>query len=147
MLPPHRLESVRSASADHSPAPTHGHGTVLLIEDEDYIAQMLLVIFSRAGMPVLWASDGAEGLRLFAENRELISVAFVDCRLPDLDGGEICRRLRAAAPGLPVLLTSGREQQAAQQWLKESGPTAFVAKPYLPTELVGQVRTLMLTAA
>jgi DNA-binding response OmpR family regulator len=147
MLPPHRPESLSSSLSACAGKAQSAPKTVLLIEDEESIAQMLLLIFSRSGMSVLWARDGAEGLSLFQENQERISVAFVDCRLPDIDGAEICRRLRAAAPGLPVLLTSGREQQAAQQWLKASGPTAFVTKPYLPTELVGRVRTLLQTAA
>ncbi len=108
---------------------------------------MLLIIFSRAGLAVLWASNGAEGLRLFEQNRRNIALAFVDCHLPDLEGSEICRRLRATAPGLPVMLTSGREQQAAPRWLAATGPTAFVARPYLPTDLVGHMRTLLRPAA
>ncbi len=122
-------------------------GTLLLVEDQDFIAGYLTEVFTRAGLPVLRAMDGAGALRIIAEHRSEVRLAMIDHGLPDMNGDELGPRLRELIPGLPVMLTSGREIEGSREKLAASGPTWFVAKPYRTAHLVDQVRALMMTAA
>ena len=56
---------------------------------------------------------------------------------------ELCQQLRALAPGLPLLLTSGRDQRALQAVFAAGGPCSFLAKPYMPAEVMGRVKMML----
>jgi DNA-binding response OmpR family regulator len=71
----------------------------------------------------------------------------IDIGLPDIAGDDLGLALRELVPGLPVILTSGREAENCREKLLASGPTWFAAKPYNPAQLVEQVRALLMTAA
>ena len=116
---------------------------VLLVEDEDPLALLLTTLLSRMKVRVLRAADGAEALKLISEHRAAISLAFVDCQLPDTGGAELCRELRGAAPGLPLLLTSGRDQRALEVQLAAGGPCQFLPKPYMPADVMRRVSALL----
>ncbi len=117
--------------------------TVLLVEDEESLGELLSHLLARLQLQVLRAADGATGLSLFAQHQAAIALAFVDCRLPDMDGGEVCRQLRQGQPNLPLLLTSGRDQRALVATLAATGPTAFLAKPYMPADVTRHVTALL----
>jgi DNA-binding response OmpR family regulator len=118
---------------------------VLVIENEEYIAHLLKIVFTRAGFGFRWARTGAEAARLLATNSVRVSLALVDDGLADVSGGELGRELRVNHPGLPLLLTSGNRLEPDEE-LGASGPTLFVAKPFVPSRLVEQVRSLLDTA-
>ena len=111
------------------------------------VATLLKQVLERIHWRVLQASDGAECARLVAQHGEAIALALVDCGLPDVEGAGLCERLRAALPGLPVLLTSGGEQSEVANVLAANGPTAFLPKPFLPGDVMRQVQALMARAA
>lgn len=131
--------SLHAPVAASAPACAEHEGAVLLIEDEPSIARMLLQVFAQAGLTAIWARDVAEGLGLFEKNPQAIAVAFVDCRQSEVTGGEFCRRVRAVAPGFPVLFAGNRDPAAAAN----DDPTIFIPRPYLPTELAWQMRALL----
>lgn len=116
---------------------------VLLVEDEDSLAELLKHLLARIKVRVLHAADGAQALQLLQLHRASISMAFVDCHLPDMMGAELCRELRASMPGLPLLLTSGRDQRAVQTVYAAGGPCAFLPKPYMPADVTRHVTALM----
>ena len=121
--------------------------TLLLVEDDDMVAQLLMQVFRRIRWRVLRASDGAESRYLLEQNHPTIALALVDYGLPDGDGAALCQRLRAIRPGLPVLLTSGRSQSSIIQGLAADGPAAFLAKPFLPSDVLREVQDLVARAA
>lgn len=123
--------------------PVKHEGLVLLVEDEDPLAELLATLLRRMQVRLIRAADGAQAVRLFNEHRAEITLAFVDCHLPDTCGAELCQILRATAPGLPLLLTSGRDQQALQTQLAAGGPCQFLPKPYMPGEVVRRVTALL----
>jgi len=118
-------------------------GAVLVVEDEDSLADLLHHLLLRVKIRVLRAADGAQARQLFAKHRAAIALALVDCHLPDMGGAELCQELRAVAPGLPLLITSGRDQRALAATLAPGGPTAFLPKPYMPGEVVRRVTALL----
>src|SRR5437867_4131900 len=79
---------------------------ILLVEDDEMIATLVKQVIERIQWRVLLAGDGAECDRLMAQHGASIALALVDCGLPDIEGAELCERLRSSQPGLPVLLTS-----------------------------------------
>lgn len=123
---------------------TSAEGAVLLVEDDESLSDLLKHLLGRMKVRVLHAPTGEVALKLFAEHRATISLAFVDCHLPDSEGGDLCRRLRIISPTLPLLLTSGRDQRALEAVFGTAGPCSFLAKPYMPADVMGRVK-LMLT--
>ena len=124
------------ADEQHSPAagvalekPLAGR-TILLVEDESFIADLLVSWLGRLGGQILCASTAAEGIRLLTERADEISAVIADFRLPDMSGDEMCVKLREIQPQLPVLLSSGRYHSGAEEMLARSGPTCFIQKPY-----------------
>lgn len=120
---------------------------VLLVEDEDSLAELLTCLFKRIKVRVMRAADGAQARQLFAERQADITLAFVDCHLPDAEGADLCTEMRALVPQLPLLLTSGRDQRALALTFAAGGPCDFLAKPYMPAEVMSRVTSLLGRAA
>lgn len=121
-------------------------GAVLLVEDEATLAELLTHLLTRVQVEVIHAASGTVAMQIFKERRESIALAFVDCHLPDMDGRTVCQQLRSVAPGLPLLLTSGRDQRTLEAVFAASGPTGYLPKPYMPGEVLRRV-TMLLNAS
>ena len=117
--------------------------TVLLVEDETFIADLLVSWFGRLGAKTLWASNGQEGVRLLGSNTRDVCVVVADFKLPDMDGTEMCIELRKLKPRIPVLLSSGRYQREAEEFLLRSGPTCFLQKPYPLEDVLVKLKKLL----
>ncbi len=118
-------------------------GMVLFVEDEPTLAVLMGHLLARLTQSVLHAADGTAALHLFAEYRDEIALVIVDCQLPDMPGFELCQLLRTLVPGVPLILTSGRDQRPLVAALSTGGPTEFLPKPYLPGEVVRRVGALL----
>ena len=141
MSPPVALfPSLEQAAEPNTP---ESMGAVLLVEDDESLSDLLKHLLNRIKVRVLHASTGAAAVAMFAEHRASVALAFVDCHLPDCEGGELCQQLRALAPNLPLLLTSGRDQRALQAVFAAGGPCSFLAKPYMPAEVMGRVKLML----
>jgi CheY-like chemotaxis protein len=119
-----------STTVPPSAAPPLTGKLLLLVEDEDFIAELLIIWLAGLGAKILWAKNGQTGLALLASHGEKINLVIADFGLPDMNGGNLCAQLRAVQPRLPVLLTSGRYQREAEAHLALTGPTYFIQKPY-----------------
>jgi DNA-binding response OmpR family regulator len=111
------------------------------------VALLIGRVLERLNWRVLRAGDGAECECLAAQHGSAIALALVDCGLPDTEVAVLCKHLRAALPGLPLLLTSGREYSGLAGSLAGDGPAAFLAKPFLPGDVMRHVQALMARAA
>lgn len=121
-------------------------GAVLLVEDEATLAELLTHLLARVQVEVIHASSGEIAMQMFNERRDGIALAFVDCHLPDMDGRALCQKLREVSPGLPLLLTSGRDQRTLEAVFAAGGPTGYLPKPYMPGEVLRRV-TMLLNAS
>jgi CheY-like chemotaxis protein len=108
---------------------------VLIVEDNDDTRQMLHETLAFSGHEVREARDGASGLALAAEARP--DVALIDIGLPDLDGYEVARRLRAAPGGrrIGLIAITGYGQREDQRRAYEAGFDAHLTKPVAPERL------------
>jgi DNA-binding response OmpR family regulator len=115
--------------------------TVLVVEDDDQIAELLALYLGQAGFAVARAGDGYGGLRLAAERAPALVV--VDIGLPGgIDGLEVCRRLRAESD-VPVLVLTARGDEDDRVTGFAYGADDYVTKPFSPRELVARVQAIV----
>lgn len=112
--------------------------TVLVVEDERDIRELLRRYLERAGLSVLTAATGAEAMRLIEEVRP--DLVLLDLGLPDIDGAEI---LAAAAPSIPTIVLTSRIGVADRIAGLRAGAEDYVVKPFSPTEVVLRVQAVL----
>ena len=113
--------------------------TVLIVEDEQNIVDILAFNLSREGYDTMEAYDGATGLQLALEhNPDLI---LLDLMLPEMNGFEVCRRIREAGSTTPVLMLTAREEEADKVMGLELGADDYITKPFSMRELLARVKT------
>ena len=109
---------------------------VLVVEDEDAIAEPLAEGLRREGFEVTRAATGAEALAA-AEH----DVVLLDLRLPDIDGLDVCRRLRERS-GVPIIIVTARGEEADRVVGLELGADDYVVKPFGLRELIARIRAV-----
>ncbi len=118
-----------------------GAGTIVVVEDDPNIADLVDMYLRREGFRVIQAVDGEAGLA--AVDREKPKLAILDIGLPgQIDGMEICRRLRTKGP-MPVLMLTARDGEIDRVLGLELGADDYVTKPFSPRELVARVRAIL----
>jgi two-component system phosphate regulon response regulator PhoB len=117
--------------------------SVLVVEDDGDIRDLLSFRLSRAGFSVHEASDGESGLAAVAAIRP--DVVLLDWMMPGMDGLEVCRRLRADpdTAAIPVVLLTARARDLDVERGLAAGVDAYIAKPFTPAELLEAVRTAL----
>ncbi len=116
------------------------HERVLLIEDDIRLAGMLTEYLGKAGFYVVHAEDGARGLAL--HDREAVDVVILDLMLPDSDGLEICRQMRARS-NTPILMLTARGDPVDRVVGLELGADDYLPKPFDPRELLARLRAIL----
>jgi DNA-binding response OmpR family regulator len=116
-------------------------GTVVVIEDDPHIADLVDLYLRRDGFRVLLAQDGEQGLRLVEQEDPWIVV--LDVGLPgDLNGFDVCRRIRSKR-NTPVLFLTARDDEVDRILGLELGADDYLVKPFSPRELVARVRAIL----
>ena|ERR1700690_1659224 len=113
---------------------------VLIVDDNGQNAKLVRDVLEHAGMRTLSAATAAEGLALAGEH--LPDVVLMDLRLPDLEGGEVARRLAAdeRTARIPVVALSALPIEEAEPWFRDAGFVAYIEKPIDVLEFPEQVR-------
>ncbi|MEG0383419.1 MAG: response regulator transcription factor [Solibacillus sp.] len=114
--------------------------TVLIIEDEDILREILKDYFMNEGFAVLEAKDGEEALELFQEKE--LSLIILDIMLPKLDGWSICRRIRKTS-NVPIIMLTARTDEDDTLLGFELGADDYVTKPYNPLVLLARAKRLL----
>ncbi len=114
--------------------------TIVIVEDDANIADLLDMYLRDAGFRVLQAASGERGLELVEQHRPALVV--LDIGLPDIDGFEVCRRLRARS-SLPVLFLTARDGEIDRVLGLELGADDYVTKPFSPREVVARVKAIL----
>ena len=116
--------------------------TVLLVEDDPAIAQPLSRALQREGYRVLPVQTGVGAVSAFTVHGADITLVILDLGLPDLDGLEVCRRIRASGKDVPVLMLTARTDEADFVVGLDAGADDYVAKPFRMAELLARARAL-----
>jgi len=118
--------------------------TVLVVDDEPIVREVVVRYLERDGYRTLEASTGDEAERLLESDPP--SLVVLDVMLPGIDGFELCRRIRAGSD-LPVILLTARGEEADRIVGLELGADDYLTKPFSPRELAVRVRNLLRRAA
>lgn len=113
---------------------------MLVVDDEESILELVEYHLRRAGYDVLLARTGTDGYRLATASRP--DAVILDLMLPDMDGFEVCRRIRRRSD-VPVLMLTARTDDVDKIVGLEIGADDYVTKPFNPRELVARVRALL----
>ncbi len=117
--------------------------TVLVVEDEQDVVDLLRYNLSRAGLTVIIALDGLEGLRQAREQRP--DVILLDLMLPEMTGEQVCRELKAdgETAGIPVIMLTAKGETEQRVEGLELGVDDYITKPFSPKELVLRVQAVL----
>ncbi len=112
---------------------------VLIAEDESAIREFIVINLKRGGYDVVEAEDGAMALELYEAYNGEIDVALLDVMMPNLDGFEVCKRLRTLNNNIGIIMLTAKTQEMDKITGLMNGADDYVTKPFSPTELVARV--------
>lgn len=114
--------------------------TILVVDDDPHIRQLLVFALDKAGLGAIEAGDGEQALALAAA--QMPDLVVLDINMPRMDGLEVCRRLRAAGE-TPILFLSSRDDEIDRVLGIELGADDYVVKPFSPREVVARVMAIL----
>ena len=109
--------------------------TILLIDDEEMVINMIEMMLRKLGYKVLKAHNGNQGLQLFKTNKSKIDLIISDLEMPKMNGKEVLDKLREIDPQIKVMLSSGALTDSDEQSVIDEGFNGFLKKPYSMTTL------------
>ena len=114
---------------------------VLILEDEVNIRSFIVINLQRAGYDTIEAGTGTEALQRLKENPDT-AVAILDIMLPDIDGFEVCRNIRATNKQIGIIMLTARTQEMDKVTGLMTGADDYVTKPFSPAELTARIDAL-----
>jgi len=126
-----------------SPPVAGGSETVLVVDDETDIRQIIRRVLDRDGYKVLEATSGSEAVSIAEHLDGPIDLLITDVRMPKMHGVEVAAAVKALRPQIEVLLISGYTEDANLSAHTEGDGLAFLAKPFRPSQLADRVRAIL----
>lgn len=122
--------------------PSPGHKKILVVEDEQDILQLITLYLEKEGFRTVSAKTGADGLRQVKQEKPDLVV--LDLMLPEIDGLEVCKRLRSSPDTamLPIIMLTAKAEESDTVIGLELGADDYVTKPFSPKTLVARVKAL-----
>jgi len=125
---------------------------VLVVDDDPHIRDMMRFALERAGFRVAEAADGRAALRAYEDTPP--DAVILDIMMPEMDGTDVCRTIRAAPPAagagagyVPIIFVSSRDEEIDRVVGLEVGGDDYLGKPFSPRELVARVRAILRRSA
>jgi CheY-like chemotaxis protein len=125
----------------------NGMATVLLVDDDPFVASTGRRALERVGYTVLSAANGREAIEVAARHADPLDLVITDLVMPEMGGRELARRLLTTRPAVRVLYTSGYTAEAMNQQAVLEPGDAFLGKPFTPDALLRQVQAILTPAA
>ncbi|ATZ09324.1 MULTISPECIES: response regulator transcription factor [Corynebacterium] len=113
---------------------------ILIVEDEESLADPLAFLLRKEGFDVILASDGPTALEQFANNT--VDIVLLDLMLPGMSGTDVCKQLRATS-SVPVIMVTARDSEIDKVVGLELGADDYVTKPYSSRELIARIRAVL----
>lgn len=113
---------------------------ILIVEDDDKVSHLLRVYLERDGFETNTAADGKTALNLADQNRP--DLIILDLNLPEMDGLDVCRRIRARSR-LPIIMLTARDEDTDKIVGLELGADDYITKPFSPREVVARVHAVL----
>jgi CheY-like chemotaxis protein len=128
MLPAAESGTERARGRTEAMRPAHAALRVVVVDDDSDVLKSLCTYLERSGYDVIPAVDGADGLKKTIEHKP--DVVLTDVSMPGMDGIELCRRLHAVQPKLPIVLMSGWASDLNHASAREAGARDVLSKPF-----------------
>ncbi len=117
-----------------------GSGTVLLVDDDDTVQEVGRAMLAAIGFDVILACDGADGLEKFRANSDIIDCVILDLTMPNMDGREAFREIRRVRSDVPIILSSGYNEQEIVNEFTGKKLAGFIQKPYRLSDMIEKLR-------
>jgi PAS domain S-box-containing protein len=135
------VEPLARPAAETPPSlAARGAGTILLVDDEPTLRKLGKRVLEHSGYTVLLAENGQEAVEIFRHNAGEIATVLLDITMPVMGGGEAFRLIREVRPDVPIILTSGFDEDIAPEDLVASARASFIQKPYSVDSLLAAIR-------
>jgi two-component system, OmpR family, alkaline phosphatase synthesis response regulator PhoP len=115
-------------------------GSVLLVEDEENLASLVAAYLEQEGYRVVSAGTGAEALQKVEQTP--VRLVVLDLNLPDMDGLDVCRQIRARSR-VPIVMLTARDEEADRLAGLGAGADDYIGKPFSPRELVARMKAVL----
>lgn len=112
---------------------------ILVAEDEAAIREFIVINLTRGGYEVIEACDGEQALELYEANEGAINVALLDIMMPNVDGLEVCKKLRASSRNVGIIMLTAKTQEMDKVTGLLMGADDYITKPFSPSELLARV--------
>ena len=143
-FPIRRVEKVRNTSGrEIASGSSGGTETILLVEDEEALMNLVKDMLTSRGYNVLTARDGEQALAIFSESHSGIGLVFSDIGLPRLGGEEMLKKMQEIDPKVRVIFSSGYLDPDLRTLLLEKGATDFIQKPHNPELISTKIREVL----
>jgi len=117
--------------------------SVLIVDDDPRVCEVLTLYLEKEGMVVLTAEDGRECLEKFKRNKDDIGLIILDIMMPDINGWDVCRTLRSRGFMVPVLMLTAKTEDYDKILGLDLGADDYVEKPFNPVEVVSRVKAIL----
>jgi PAS domain S-box-containing protein len=134
------------AARTSEPAPPLFAGAgraILIVDDEEAVLSVASVSIQRAGYVPLVARDGSEGVELFRARRGEVALVLLDLVMPNMDGVAALREIRAIRPDVPVLVSSGYQEEDVLEEFQTERVDGFLQKPYTSQRLLASIEEVL----
>ncbi len=138
-----RLEVRPAPQTSETLASARGSETILVVEDEEDLRELLTSVLHDFGYSILVARDGMEALERYRRHRQDIRLVVTDMDLPKLNGAAVSRAILSTDPGARIILISGFVEAALKESILASGVREFLAKPYTMPQMLQLVRNVL----
>ncbi len=118
---------------------------ILLVEDDERISDPLIRVLGAEGFEVIHTATGAAAIEAVAEHHP--GLVLLDLTLPDIDGLDVCRKVRTTSPDLPIIMLTARAEEVDVIVGLDAGADDYIAKPFRLAELVARIRARLRVAA
>jgi PAS domain S-box-containing protein len=142
-FPVQEVTAVNSLNTESKKEILGGTETILVVEDEILLREMLKTTFLSSGYTVMTAADGIDAVEMFNRHHNDIRLVVCDAGLPKLNGYDAFRKMRAIQPDIRFLLTSGYMDPKKKSDISKEGMQDFIQKPYVIDEVLRSVRTVL----
>ena len=120
-----------------------GTEMILLVDDEEMVADIGKDMLEKLGYTILVAFSGAEAIKIFNANRDEVKLVILDMIMPDMSGGETFNRLKAIKPDAKILLSSGYSLDGRASKIMKRGCNGFIQKPFNLKQISRKIREIL----
>ncbi len=142
-LPQITVQNGGGAEDSKAVAIPRGNGTILLVDDEVAVGQMLRELLLSMGYEVVLCASSAQALETFQQNGAHIDLVFTDMTMPGMTGAELARRIKQLNPAMPVVLCTGFSESIDEEKARRMGIDGYLLKPVIKRQLAQTIHEVM----